>query len=157
MQSEQIILQVKNLTKSFQNSDGTEVIAVNKVSFDLYSGEILGIVGESGSGKSTLVRLLTRMLMPTEGEIRCQGKEITKLKGRELRQLYEKMQMVFQMPKESFDPRQTLGEGIGESLKNQGWDKAKRKERVEELLVKCYQSLFFGGIAFYSCITEWFP
>ena len=77
-------------------------------------------MGESGSGKSTIARMITRLLEPDTGQIFFQGKDITRAKGKELRQIYQSMQMVFQSPAESFDPRRTLGDGIGEGLKNMG-------------------------------------
>ena len=100
-------------------------------------GEIVGLVGESGSGKSTIAKLITRLIDPTSGKIIFDGKDITNIKGKELRDTYTKMQMVFQTPVGSFDPRKTLGNGIGESLKNQGLKKAERERKVAELLTQC--------------------
>ena len=91
---------------------------MDHVSFCLGSGETLGIVGESGSGKSTVARMVAGLLEPSEGEIYLGGRGITRLKPREQRQVYRQLQMVFQSPAESFDPRRTLGDGVGESLKN---------------------------------------
>lgn len=133
---EETILEVRNLSKHFK-TDKEEFAAVDDVSFRLYAGESLGIVGESGSGKSTIARMITRLLEPDMGQIFFQGKDITKAKGKELRQIYQSMQMVFQSPAESFDPRRTLGDGIGEGLKNMGIKKADRKAAVEKLLIRC--------------------
>lgn len=131
------ILKVENLTKVFSRSGQDAFTAVNDISFSLNPGECLGIIGESGSGKTTLVNLITRLLDATEGSILLDGADITHLKGRELRKVYRKMQMVFQTPTDSFDPRRTLGDGIGESLRNIGMSRKKTREEVERLLGKC--------------------
>ena len=97
---------------------------VHDVSFSLKHGEILGLVGESGSGKSTIAKLLTRLTDITEGTLKFEGKDITRLKQSQLKEVYGDIQMVFQNPVGSFDPRRTLGDGIGESLRNRGMKKA---------------------------------
>lgn len=130
------ILEVQNMKKVFRK--GREnYIAVDGVSFTLEQGECLGIVGESGSGKSTIARMITRLMDTTEGKVIFQGEDITHVRGKDLRKVYRKMQMVFQMPAESFDPRCTLGDGIGESLRNMGMSRAETRKKVEELLVAC--------------------
>lgn len=131
------IIKVENLTKVFSRSGQEDFTAVNDISFSLNPGECLGIIGESGSGKTTLVNLITRLLDATEGSILLDGADITQLKGRELRKVYRKMQMVFQTPTDSFDPRRTLGDGIGESLRNIGMSRKETCEEVERLLGKC--------------------
>ncbi|MGN0354896.1 MAG: ABC transporter ATP-binding protein [Muricoprocola sp.] len=131
------VLKVDNLTKTFYPSGKPPVMAVDHISLELHEGEILGIVGESGSGKSTLAKLITRLTDATEGKITVNGKDITNVKGKELRDVYKEIQMVFQNPVDSFNPRRTLGQGIGESLQNSGMPKAAIKKRVEELLVQC--------------------
>ena len=131
------ILQVKDLKKIFQQRGKREVPAVNTINFSLYQGEILGIVGESGSGKSTVAKLITRLEDATEGQIILNGQDITHLKGAALKETYGKIQMVFQNPTGSFDPRKTLGYGIGESLKNRGVPKAEIRAKVAELLEQC--------------------
>ena len=113
------------------------VQAVDDVSFSLQAGETLGIVGESGSGKSTLAKMITRLTDITDGTLKFQGKDITKLKQSQLRDVYGNIQMVFQNPAGSFDPRRTLGDGIGESLRNRGMKKADIAIRVKELLEQC--------------------
>ena len=95
------------------------------------------IVGESGSGKTTAVNLITRLLDATEGKIFLDGEDITRKTGKPLRMIYRKMQMVFQTPTDSFDPRRTLGDGIGESLRNAGVSKAETRKKVEALLEQC--------------------
>lgn len=131
------ILQVDKLTKVFPGRGRETFTAVDHVSFWLKGGETLGIVGESGSGKSTIAKLVTRLIDASEGSILLDGKDITRLKGHGLREIYKEIQMVFQNPVGSFDPRRTLGDGIGESLRNSGYSKAEAKKRVEELLVMC--------------------
>ncbi|WP_373215376.1 ABC transporter ATP-binding protein [Ruminococcus sp. 5_1_39BFAA] len=130
------ILQVEHLKKVFTSGKKT-VTAVEDVSFTAERRECLGIVGESGSGKSTVAKMITRLLDTTEGRVTLQGEDITHAKGKDLRKAYRKVQMVFQMPMESFDPRRTLGDGIGESLRNMGLRKKETRKKVEELLVTC--------------------
>ncbi len=131
------ILSVKHLTKVFTRKGQPDFTAVNHISFDLMPGECLGIIGESGSGKTTVVNLITRLLDVTEGRILLDGEEITNISGKPLREAYAKMQMVFQSPTESFDPRRRLGDGIGESLRNAGWSRTATEEKVAQLLVEC--------------------
>ena len=138
------ILKVKNLTKVFSRSGQENFTAVSGICFDLRPGECLGIIGESGSGKTTAVNLITRLLDVTEGSILLEGAEITHLKGKELRKGYRKMQMVFQTPTDSFDPRRTLGDGIGESLRNIGMSRKETRKEVERLLGKCGLSAEFA-------------
>ena len=137
MEPIQPILKVQDLTKVFTRKGQPYVIAVDHISFELMPGECLGLVGESGSGKSSAVNLITRLLDATEGRIFLDGEDITGKKGRELRRIYRKMQMVFQTPTESFDPRRTLGDGIGESLRNSGFSRAETKKEVARLLTQC--------------------
>ena len=132
----EIILQAKNLKKTFM-SGKCRIEAVDDVSFDLRRGESLGIVGESGSGKSTIAKMITHLEPITAGQISLKGKDITHARGRELREIYRTMQMVFQMPTESFDPRRTLGDGIGESLRNMGINRSETRNKVENLLESC--------------------
>ena len=131
-----IILKAEHLKKNFI-SGRKSMTAVDDVSFELHRGECLGIVGESGSGKSTIAKMITHLEPVTEGQIFLKGKDITHTKGRALREVYQDIQMVFQMPMESFDPRCTLGDGIGESLRNMGISRAETRSRVENLLERC--------------------
>ena len=131
-----IILKAEHLKKVFI-SGKKSMTAVDDVSFGLERGECLGIVGESGSGKSTIARMLTHLEPVTDGQIFLKGKDITHARGKTLRDIYQDMQMVFQMPMESFDPRRTLGDGIGESLRNMGISKKETRNRVEKLLLTC--------------------
>lgn len=145
-----MILRAEKLKRVF-TSGKSSFAAVDQVSFELKKGECLGIVGESGSGKSTVARLLTGILPCSEGEIlffvpekdNDRDKEygswinITQAGKRELRKAYRHMQMVFQTPAESFDSRRTLGDGIGESLRNMGIKGLELKKRVDNLLEIC--------------------
>ncbi len=130
-------LKTENLTRRFEDKDKTVFAAVDKVSFTLYEGETLGIVGESGCGKSTLVKLITGLRYADSGKILLDGQDITRARGKKLREVYRQMQMVFQSPVSSFDPRKTVGYGISESLRNNGVTKAERLKRTAELLEKC--------------------
>ncbi|HWR40295.1 MAG TPA: ABC transporter ATP-binding protein [Patescibacteria group bacterium] len=131
------VLEVREITKIFRQHGQSDFTAVDKVSFSLYSGETLGIVGESGSGKTTTVGMIIRLLEATNGQIYLNGKDITRIKGRELRDAYRDLQMVFQSPTGSFDPRRTLGDGIGESLRNRGLSRQATEARVATLLKQC--------------------
>ena len=131
------LLEAEHLTKVFAQRGKESFKAVDDVSFSLQAGETLGIVGESGSGKSTLAKMITRLTDITDGTLKFQGKDITKLKQSQLRDVYGNIQMVFQNPVGSFDPRRTLGDGIGESLRNRGMKKADVEKRVAELLEQC--------------------
>ena len=129
------ILKVEALTKTF--SGQREIAAVNGISFELFPEECLAIIGESGSGKTTAVNMISRLTDVTAGSIFLEGQEITHRKGKQLREVYRQMQMVFQTPTDSFDPRRTLGDGIGESLRNAGLTRKETQKRVEALLEKC--------------------
>lgn len=131
------ILKVADLSKAFSRAGRDAFFAVDHVSFEVQPGEILGIVGESGSGKSTIARLITRQIDATGGQIFIDGQDITRLRGRALIPVYEKIQMVFQSPADSFDPRRTLGDGICESLRNKGVPKAEREAKARALLESC--------------------
>lgn len=133
MDMKDTILEVKDLTKKFYKNKKL-FTAVEQVSFQLYTGECLGIVGESGCGKSTTVKMLTHLLKPDEGEILLDGSKIQQLKRKELKNFYTEIQMVFQTPQDSFDPRQTLGNGIMESMRNHGMTKKEARKRMEQLL-----------------------
>ena len=131
------ILSVRGLTKTFKLQGREDVHAVKDVTFDLMPGECLGLIGESGSGKTTLVNLITGLLPATSGTVTLDGLEVTKCRGKALRAAWKKMQVVFQTPTESFDPRRTLGDGICESMRNNGASKADALKRAEELLSLC--------------------
>jgi oligopeptide/dipeptide ABC transporter ATP-binding protein len=110
------------------------VHAVDDVSLSVAEGETLGLVGESGCGKSTLGRTIVRLLEPTEGSVVFEGRDISKLGTRALRPLRREMQMVFQDPYASLNPRKRVGSIIGTPLKIHGVEKSERRQRVQELL-----------------------
>ena len=130
------ILEVRDLTKIFSEQE-QDFAALRGVSFCLYPGETLGIVGESGSGKSTLAKVICRLTEASGGQVLLEGKDLLKTKGRELREAYQKLQMVFQSPAGSFDPRRTIGFSVGEGLLNQGFSRSQAQERAALLLKQC--------------------
>ncbi len=125
------LLEVKNLVKYFPS--GKQVVkAVDDVSFDIYRGETLGLVGESGCGKSTTGRLTIRLLEPTSGSLLFNGQEISNLREKQLRVLRQKMQIIFQDPFSSLDPRKTIGNTIMRPLTVHNL--VPRHERFEKVL-----------------------
>ncbi|MBQ4212764.1 MAG: ABC transporter ATP-binding protein [Selenomonas sp.] len=131
------LLQVAHLKKVFPQKDRPDIVAVDDVSFSLQPGEKLAIIGESGSGKTTVARLIARLTDATEGKIILAGEDITRAGGTQLKKAYAKMQMVFQNPVDSFDPRCTLGDGISESLINHGQSRVQATEKTKKLLALC--------------------
>ena len=131
------IVKVEHLTKTFKSRGREDYTAVDDVNFSLYPGEKLALIGESGSGKTTVVNMLTRLLDCTSGRILLDGEDITNVRGKALREIYRKVQMVFQTPVESFDPRRTLGDGISESLVNHGMKKKEAMQEAIRLLSLC--------------------
>ncbi len=109
-------LELRNLTKVFGGRGKPIVRAVDNVSFTIAEGETFGLLGESGSGKSTLARMIPRLIEPTAGEIIFQGNPLTHLNERDMRNVREQIQMVFQNPFSSLNPRMTVRELIGEPL-----------------------------------------
>lgn len=130
------IVSVRDLVKKFSLDRGrAEITAVGNVSFDIESGTTLGLVGESGSGKSTVGRCLLRLLDPTSGTLMFDGMEISGMGVREIRRLRRRMQMVFQDPYESVNPRMRIIELIEEPLKlNTDLDRSGRHRQVAEIL-----------------------
>ncbi len=136
------LLEVKNLVKKFPIKGGLlqrtvdHVHAVDGVSFDLAEGETLGVVGESGCGKSTTGRCLLRLIEPTSGEVWFQGRNVTAMPRDELRGLARDMQIIFQDPFASLNPRMTVGSIVGEGLVIHGLAKSRHEieERVAQLL-----------------------
>ncbi|AIS52200.1 oligopeptide transport ATP-binding protein AppF [Thermoanaerobacter kivui] len=134
------LLEVRDLIKHYPGKGGIlavrreKVRAVDGVSFSIARGETLGLVGESGCGKSTLGRLVVRLEEPTAGKILFAGEDITGWKGRKLREMRRRFQIIFQDSSSSLNPRRTVGATIEEPLANFGVAKEERRERVAELL-----------------------
>ncbi len=130
-----LVIEAKHVTRRFPTNDGRELTACNDVNLKFYKGKTLGLVGESGCGKSTFMRFLVWLDRPTEGEIIFHGKDITKLKGKELWETRQHIQMVFQDPSTSFNPKMTIRDIICEPLMNFGRIKASEKDaKARELL-----------------------
>jgi oligopeptide/dipeptide ABC transporter ATP-binding protein len=128
------LLEVRNLKKYFNVGDNT-LKAVNDVTFAIKRGETLGVVGESGCGKSTMGRTILRLYEPTAGDVLFEGKSITGLNAQEMKAMRRNMQMIFQDPYASLNPRMTVGDIIGEALDIHGLATGeKRKQRIQELL-----------------------
>ena len=129
------LVRVENVVKHFPAGLGQSVKAVDGVSFEIREGETLGLVGESGCGKSTLARLVTQLIPVTSGKVFYEDVELTKLRGEKLRQQRRQLQMIFQDPFASLDPRMTVGDIIAEPLDNFGVVRGRaRNSRVQELL-----------------------
>ncbi|MFE9815033.1 dipeptide ABC transporter ATP-binding protein [Streptomyces sp. NPDC005773] len=157
------ILEVRDLVKHYPLTQGIlikkqigAVKAVDGVSFDLAAGETLGIVGESGCGKSTVARMLVHLEQPTSGAIRYKGEDVTKLSGRALKAVRRNIQMVFQDPYTSLNPRMTVGDIIGEpyEIHPEVAPKGDRRRKVQDLLdvvglnpeyINRYPHQFSGG------------
>lgn len=126
------LLSVRELVKHYPTPSGGEILALDRISFELAAGEILGIVGESGCGKSTLGRTILQLETPTSGQILYEGKDLAKLGKRDLKRARRDFQMIFQDPFGSLNPRHRVGTIIGEPLVVHGHKD--RKKRVSELL-----------------------
>ena len=138
------ILQIKNLKTHFPIRNGFfggvtgHVKAVDDISFDVYPGESLGLVGESGCGKTTCGRTILRLEEPTDGQMIYKGKDIAKMNAEELRSFRKEVQIIFQDPYSSLNPRMTIGHAIMEPMQVHGIleNDEQRKKRVEELLAR---------------------
>ncbi|HPH95772.1 MAG TPA: dipeptide ABC transporter ATP-binding protein [Anaerolineaceae bacterium] len=140
--NQEVLLKVENLVKHFPIMKGiliqrqvAAVHAVDNVSFEVRRGETVGLVGESGCGKSTTGRAILQLHKPTSGKVLFEGNDLVKMKGETLRKMRRKMQMIFQDPYASLNPRMTIGEIIGEPLLIHNLASRKEsEEKVEELL-----------------------
>ncbi len=148
---QEVLLEVKNLKKYFPITSGIifqrhvgDVKAVDNVSFEVRRGETLGLVGESGCGKSTTGRTILQLYRATEGSVTFEGRELVDLKGEDLRKMRRRMQMIFQDPYASLNPRMTVGKIVSEPLlvHHVGSNK-EREERVEYLLDKVGLNPYF--------------
>ena len=126
------LLRVNHLKKYFQTSHGT-LSAVDDVTFGINERETLGVVGESGCGKSTLGRCILRLHEPTAGEVVFEGKNILACDKKEMKSLRSKMQIIFQDPYASLNPRMTVSQAIAAPLIIQGVYSAKEKEKIQQL------------------------
>jgi oligopeptide transport system ATP-binding protein len=141
--SQDNIVEVRDIKMHFPVTSGivfqrkvADVKAVDGVTFDIKRGETLGLVGESGCGKTTLGRVVLLLYKPTAGAVKFQGQDLTKLKGGDLRRMRRHMQMIFQDPYASLNPRMTIGSIIAEPLVIHGLVKTRKErlERVQELM-----------------------
>ncbi len=130
-----MILEARHVTRRFPASKGRELTACQDINLKFYRGKTLGLIGESGCGKSTFMRFLVRLDVPTEGEILFKGKDLTKLRGEELRQTRQHIQMVFQDPGGSFNPKMKIRDIICEPLMNFGRITASEKDAVARKLL----------------------
>ncbi len=131
-----LILEAKHVTRRFHTAVGRELLACNDVNLKMYRGKTLGLVGESGCGKSTFMRFLVGLDTPSEGEIFFHGKDITKLKGKEAWENHQYVQMVFQDPSTSFNPKMKVRDIVCEPLLNFGRIKASEKEKTARRLLE---------------------
>ena len=130
-----MILEARHVTRRFPASKGRELAACQDINLKFYRGKTLGLIGESGCGKSTFMRFLVRLDVPAEGEILFKGKDLTKLRGEELRQTRQHIQMVFQDPGGSFNPKMKIRDIICEPLMNFGRITASEKDAVARKLL----------------------
>ena len=137
------LLEVRNLVKHFPITRGLlkrtvgQVKAVDDISYSVMRGETFGLVGESGCGKSTTARLVLRLMRPTSGRVFLNGKDITSLDSEQTREMRKDLQIVFQDPYASLNPRMTVRQIVAEPMIVQGTSKSDAYARVDELLVMC--------------------
>lgn len=130
----QPLVQVKDLCKYFQISKKETLKAVDHMTFDIYKGETVSLVGESGCGKSTMGRCMIKLYNPTSGNVIYDGKDIFKQSHEEKKEFCKKVQMIFQNPYSSLNPRMTVKEIVGEGLKQHGMTRKEVDQKVETLL-----------------------
>lgn len=155
MITSQTLLKVEGISKTFIRKDAS-VAALKSTTFQLRKGELLGVIGESGSGKSTLLKLLTGIEVPTAGRVTLLGRDITQLQGSNAQYIYQNIQMVFQHPGASFNPRQKMRTSIIENMKrlrptmtktacNQEIDSLLKRVKILPELVDRYPHQLSGG------------
>src|ERR687889_2712202 len=134
--AEDTLISVRGLVKHFPVEGSDDVVrAVDGVTFEIFAGETLGLVGESGCGKSTVGRCLLRLIEPTRGEVSFEGRDVRALGGADLRRLRREMQIIFQDPYASLNPRLRVRDIVSEPLLIHGiGNKEERRARVAELL-----------------------
>ena len=133
------VLEARNITWRFRHDDGRELTACDNVSLSLYKGRTLGLVGESGCGKSTFMRIAMGLDKPNEGSIRFKGRDITKMRSRELRDTRQHIQMVFQDPSSSLSPKMKVRDIICEPLMNYHRITRSEKKSVAEKLLEAVE------------------
>src|SRR5256885_12688524 len=129
LRSDDALLRVENLVVEFPAGGGRRVHAVSDVSLDVLQGETLGLVGESGCGKSTTGRAIMQLPRPTSGAVRFEGRDLTRLAGDELRRTRTRLQMIFQDPISSLNPRRSVRDIVGEPLAIWGLGSAAERRR----------------------------
>ena len=134
-ENDEVILEAKHVTRRFTASGGRTLVANHDINLKMYKGKTLGLVGESGCGKSTFMRFLISLDTPSEGQILYRGKDITKMKGEELRQNRQNIQMVFQDPSASFNPKMKIRDILCEPLMNFKRIKASEKDAAAKKLL----------------------
>jgi oligopeptide transport system ATP-binding protein len=155
----EILLRVENLAKHFPITRGIliqkqvgQVKAVDGISFEIYKGETLSLVGESGCGKTTAGRTILQLYRPTSGHVYYRDQDLTAMRGEDLRRMRRKMQMIFQDPYASLDPRMSIGNIIGEPMEQHGLARGKVKvERIKEILVKVGLHPYFADRFPHEC------
>ena len=152
--TDETLVEINNLKMYFPVTQGiifqkkiADVKAVDGVSFNIKKGETLGLVGESGSGKTTAGRSILHLIKPTSGSVKFEGEEVTEMKGSQLRAMRRKMQIIFQDPYGSLNPRMSCGDIVGEPLKIHGLTSSKQEynKRVAELLEICGLSSYMAS------------
>jgi len=158
------LVEVRDLSKAFPVGGGAKVHAVERVSLAINPGETLAVVGESGCGKSTLAHLIMRLLEPTSGSIHLDGADITELGNRAMREHRQKLQIIFQDPFASLDPRRTVGQAVSEPMKvHKSVPSGEIDDRVgalfervglERSMMRQYPHQFSGGQRQRICIAR---
>ena len=150
---EKVLIEAKNLKKYFKVGANSQLHAVDGVNFKIKRGTTLGVVGESGCGKSTLGRLLLRLYDVTDGQIIYDGTDITKLNAKELKPIRARMQMIFQDPSGSLDPRKSVKELIGEPLKI--YKACKNRDEYDARIAQTWRPSAWMSVMQRASATSW--